>query len=137
LIKIKNMDKKKIILSNITWGILLWLFGYILGIVFYAFVPKDLLGWYIMPFGIAATLWVLFKNIQREFFGCYIGVGLFWTFIAVVLDYIFLVRLLNATGYYKLDVYIYYFLTFALPVAVGWYKMKILKETSPKNQELK
>jgi hypothetical protein len=34
-------------------------------------------------------------------------------------DYIFLVRFLNATNYYKFDVYLYYTLTFVLPVIVG------------------
>jgi hypothetical protein len=116
------MDTKKIITSNVSWGIALWAFGYVLGILFFSFVPKDVMGWYIMPFGIAATLWVLFKKIEREQFGCYFGVGLFWTVIAVVFDYIFLVRLLHATDYYKLDIYVYYLLTFTLPIIVGWYK---------------
>jgi len=124
------MDKKKIFLNTILWGFFLWLFGYALGFVFFAFVPKDALGWYIMPFGVAATLWVLFKKIQRESFGCYFGVGVLWAIIAVVFDYIFLVRLLNATNYYKPDVYIYYLLTLALPVVAGWYKMKKGKGSS-------
>jgi hypothetical protein len=70
---------------------------------------------------------VLFKWIKRDSFGCYFGVGIFWTVIAVVMDYIFLVKLLNASDYYKLDVYLYYILTFVLPVAVGWYKLKFKK----------
>ena len=101
---------------------MLWLFGYVLGFVFFALVPKDMIGWYIMPFGIAAVLWVLIKKIKRDSFTCYIGLGVIWTILAVVLDYVFLVKLLNATDYYKSDVYIYYFLTLALPIAVGWYR---------------
>jgi hypothetical protein len=45
-----------------------------------------------------------------------------WMIMAVVLDYFFLVKMLNASDYYKFDVYLYYILTFVLPVAVGWYK---------------
>jgi hypothetical protein len=123
------MDKKKIFLNSVLWGFLLWLFGYILGIIFFAFVPKNFLGWAIMPLGIAATLWVLFKKIKREEFMCYIGLGVIWTIMAVALDYIFLVKLFNAVGYYKFDVYVYYFLTLALPIAVGWYKFKIAEKT--------
>jgi len=115
-------DKKKIFLNTVLWGFLLWLFGYILGFVFFAFVPKDVIGWYIMPLGLIATLWVLFKKIKRESFQCYIGLGIFWTLIAVICDYFFLVRLLKATTYYKLDVFIYYILTFIIPIVFGWYK---------------
>ena len=40
--------------------------------------------------------------------------------IAVICDYFFLVKAFNpADGYYKLDVYLYYGLTFILPLAVG------------------
>ena len=115
-------NKGKIFLNTVFWGFVLWLFGYVLGFVFFAFVPKFLLGWYIMPFGIIATLLVLLKKIKREKFMCYVGIGIIWTIMAIVLDYIFLVKLLNATDYYKIDVYIYYVLTFVLPIALGWYK---------------
>ena len=115
-------DKKRIFLNTVSWGFILWLFGYILGIIFFAFVPKDVIGWSILPFGVVATLWVLFKKIERESFKCYVGLGVIWTIMAVVLDYIFIVRLLKSTDYYKLDVYLYYVLIFALPIAVGWYK---------------
>ena len=125
-------NKGKIFLNTIFWGFILWLFGYILGFVFFALVPKDVLGWYIMPFGIAFTLWVLFKKIRREEFGCYIGLGVIWTIMAVVLDYVFLVKLLNAVDYYKIDVYIYYTITLLLPIVIGWYKIKNKKVESVK-----
>jgi len=118
-------NKIKVFLNTILWGFILWLFGYILGIIFFAFVPKNILGWVILPFGLIATLWVLFKKIKRESFGCYIGLGIVWTIMAIILDYIFLVKLFNATDYYKIDVYVYYVLTLLLPVVVGWYKIKI------------
>jgi hypothetical protein len=122
------MDKKKILLNTLSWGFLLWLFGYVLGFVFFAFVPKDAIGWFILPFGVAATLWVLFKKIERESFGCYIGLGVFWTVMAAMLDYVFIVKMLKSAGYYKLDVYVYYALTFLLPVAAGWFKLKTAKK---------
>ena len=123
---VKSMDKKKLFLETVFWGFALWLFGYILGFIFFALVPKDLIGWYVMPLGAIATLWVLFKKIKRDSFVCYIGLGAVWTIMAVVLDYLFIVMLLNATDYYKFDVYLYYVLTFILPVLVGWLKIKKL-----------
>ena len=114
--------KKALFLNTIFWGFVLWLFGYILGFVFFAFVPKNLLGWVIMPFGIAVTLWVLFNKIARKESKCYFGLAIFWTLIAVAFDYLFIVKLLKSPNYYKLDVYIYYLLTFLLPITVGWYK---------------
>jgi len=114
--------KKALFLNTILWGLALWFFGYILGFVFFVFIPKDLLGWAIMPFGVSATLWVLFKQIARKEFKCYFGLAIFWTLIAIVFDYLFIVKLLNSYSYYKLDVYVYYLLTFLLPITVGWYK---------------
>ncbi len=116
-------DKKRIFLNTLLWGFLLWFFGYVLGIIFFAFVPKDFIGWFVLPIGVIAAIWVLFKKIERESLTCYIALGVFWLLIAVVFDYVFLVRLFNSTDYYKFDVYLYYFLTFALPIAVGWYKI--------------
>lgn len=120
-------NKGKIFLNTILWGFILWFFGYILGIVFFAFLPKELIGWYIMPIASAVTLLVLFKKIKRESFTCYIGLGVIWTVMAVALDYFFLVKLFKAVDYYKFDVYLYYFLTFALPIVVGWYKFNRIK----------
>lgn len=121
-------SKKKIFLNTVFWGFILWIFGYALGIVFFAFVPKDVLGWYILPFGLIATLWVLFKKIKRDSFTCYIGLGIIWTAMAVFLDYVFLVKLLKATDYYKTDVYVYYSLMFILPILVGLYRFRKIKK---------
>ncbi|MEI8339412.1 MAG: hypothetical protein WCF94_01985 [bacterium] len=117
-------NKLKTFLNTIIWGFIVWFVGYILGFVFFAIVPKEFIGWAIMPFGIAFTLWALISKIKRDRFKCYIGLAVIWTILAVVLDYFLLVKLLNAVGYYKLDVYVYYILTFVLPLCVGWYKFK-------------
>lgn len=102
------------------WGFILWLIGYVLGIILFAFVPQTLLGWVISPIGIAITLWVLFKKVKADSFQYYLWLGVIWMLIAVICDYFFLVRLFKPEdGYYKSDVYLYYILTFALPVIVG------------------
>ncbi|MEP6827608.1 MAG: hypothetical protein ABJA10_06000 [Aestuariivirga sp.] len=116
------MDRK-FITQVFIWGFALWLFGYALGFLFYPFLATDLLGKAIMPFGILATIWVLRNKVNGGTLLQYATMGLIWTVLAVVLDYAFLVKLLHpADGYYKLDVYIYYALTFLLPCAVGFWK---------------
>jgi len=115
---------KNFLKDSLGWGIALWLIGYILGFVFYAFVPANVIGWYIMPIGAVITLFVLFKYIKGNNLQYYFKVGLIWMLTAIVFDYIFLVQLLKpADGYYKLDVYLYYGLAFLLPFLVGWYKI--------------
>jgi hypothetical protein len=111
---------KQLIKDIFGWGIILWLFGYILGIVLFPFVPVALVGWIIMPWGIIFTLWVLFKKIKSDQYRYYLKLAIVWTLIAVVFDYLFLVKVFKpADGYYKLDVYLYYFFTLLLPIIVG------------------
>lgn len=105
------------------WGVTLWLIGYALGIILFAFVPVSVIGWIILPIGTVVTLWVLVKKIKSDSLKHYLMLAFAWTVIAVLFDYFFLVKAFNpADGYYKLDVYIYYALTFALPLLVGWRK---------------
>ncbi len=107
--------------DTLGWGLILWLIGYVLGIVLFALVPQNAIGWVIMPIGVVITLWVLIKKIKATSFQDYVIIALVWTIIAIVFDYLFLVKVFNpADGYYKLDVYLYYALTFMLPLLVGW-----------------
>lgn len=109
--------------SAIFWGFILWLIGYVLGILLFVVLPPSLIGWIIMPIGVMITLWVLFKKIKASSFQQYIFVGIIWTVIAIVCDYFLLVQLFKPVdGYYKPDVYLYYVLTFLLPIFVGWKK---------------
>ena len=107
------------------WGILLWLIGYILGIIFFMVVPPSIIGWIITPIGIVITIWVLMRKIKSLSLQYYIFLGIIWTVLAIILDYLLIVKAFRPEdGYYKLDVYIYYVLTFAIPVIVGWYKQQ-------------
>lgn len=102
------------------WGFVLWLIGYSLGIVLFAFAPPDLTGSIITPIGTIITLFVLFGKIKGDTLKYYLLLAIVWTLIAIVFDYIFLVRIFKpADGYYKLDVYLYYALTFILPLLAG------------------
>lgn len=77
-----------------------------------------------MPIGVVMTLWILNNKIHSKDFNHYLNLAAFWTVIAIIFDYFFIVKALNAGNYYKLDIYIYYFLTFLLPIFVGLKKAK-------------
>jgi hypothetical protein len=114
---------KQFVWEAFGWGFILWLIGYVLGIVLFMFVPTAMVGWIIMPIGTLITLWVLFKKIRGKSLKYFLMIALVWAVLAIVLDYFFLVKLFKpADGYYKLDVYLYYFLIFVLPIAVGFAK---------------
>src|SRR3989344_3561377 len=105
------------------WGFILWLIGYALGMILFSIVPLSTIGWIIMPIGTIITLWVLFKKVRGDSFRYYAFLAVVWALIAIVFDYFFLVKAFKpADGYYKFDVYLYYALTFLLPLVVGWRK---------------
>ncbi|MEP7174436.1 MAG: hypothetical protein ABI705_13185 [Aestuariivirga sp.] len=107
--------------NGLGWGFALWLFGYLLGFAFYAIVPPDLIGWYVMPLGIAATCLVLWKWVRLVSMRDALLLGMVWCAIAIIGDYLFIVKLLNPPdGYYRPDIYLYYLLTLTLPLAAAW-----------------
>ena len=111
---------KQLYKDALGWGLALWLIGYVLGFVFFAFVPASLIGWVITPIGVLITLWVLFKKIHGGSLRYYLSVGIVWSIVAIICDYLFLVLVLKpADGYYKFDVYLYYVLALILPVIPG------------------
>jgi hypothetical protein len=103
------------------WGFALWLIGYALGMMLFALVPANLIGWIIMPIGTAISLWIAFRKVKGDTLQYYCLVAFVWTLIAVLGDYLFIVKSLKpADGYYKPDVYLYYALTLAIPLFAGW-----------------
>jgi hypothetical protein len=115
--------KKQFYIDAFVWGFVLWLIGYLLGMILFFVVPSDMIGWVILPIGIIITLWALLKKIKGDSFNHYLLLAIAWTLIAIVFDYLFIVKALKpADGYYKLDVYLYYALTFVLPLAAYYRK---------------
>ncbi len=111
---------KHFFIDALLWGFVLWLVGYILGIILFAIVPSSLIGFVIMPIGIAVAVLVLVKKVKLTSLQQYVALAIVWVTIAIVCDYFLLVKVFKPTdGYYKLDVYLYYALTFALPMLVG------------------
>ena len=102
------------------WGVALWLFGYVLGLLLFAVVPTAIIGWIILPAGVAVTLWVLYRRVSVTAPRDYFVIAAVWTAIAIVLDFVLIVKAFHPPdGYYKADVYLYYALTFLMPTAVG------------------
>ena len=121
-----------LIRDALVWGVVLWLIGYVLGIVLFFAVPTTIIGWLIMPLGVLITLWVLLNKITFRLVWQFGILSVSWTVIAIALDYVFIVKLLSPEdGYYKLDVYSYYLLTFLLPFAVGWRRSSQSLRTTP------
>lgn len=127
---------KQIIKDSLGWGFILWLIGYVLGILLFTVVPPNVIGWIIMPVGTIITLWVLFKKINSDSIQYYALLGVVWVLIAIVFDYFFLVVAFKpADGYYKLDVYLYYILTLALPIVAWWIKKsRAMPEVKPPSE---
>jgi len=68
----------------VAFGFGLWLFGYALGVVFFAFVPPAMIGWYVAPIGVAATVFTLWTWVGIPSPGQGMVVGIVWNLIAVV-----------------------------------------------------
>jgi len=112
---------KQVLKDTLGWGSVLWLIGYVLGMMLFALVPASLIGWIIAPIGAAIALWVAFKKVKGDTLRYYCFVGIGWLLIAVLGDYLFIVKAFKpADGYYKPDVYLYYALTVAIPLVAGW-----------------
>ncbi len=129
-----HLSNRHLVKDGLGWGIALWFIGYVLGIILFALVPASVIGWIISPIGIVLTVWVLSKKIESRLFRDYLMLAIIWTGIALVGDYLFLVQLFKPQdGYYKLDVYVYYFFTFVLPLVVGWRKAAASQEQQGKS----
>jgi len=122
---------KRFIMDAFGWGFALWLIGFALGIMLFTIVPLAMIGWIIMPIGIIIALWILLKKVKGDSFQYYALLAVVWVLIAVACDYFFLVKAFKpADGYYKLDVYLYYAITFLLPLVVGWRKFASQKTSA-------
>ncbi|MSP21677.1 MAG: hypothetical protein EXR66_01405 [Dehalococcoidia bacterium] len=115
------MGETRLLRDEFGCGVGLWLIGYLRGVVLFFVLPTSLIGWVVMPIGAVITLLVLTTKVERGALERYLKLAVAWSVLAIALDYVFIVKLLNQEdGYYKADVYLYYALTFLLPLAIGW-----------------
>jgi len=107
------------------WGVIVWLIGYVMDIVLFPIVPQTTIGWIILPVGLAVAIWVLLRKVKPETLRHFVVLAVLWTIVAVLFDYLFIVRAFHpADGYYKPDVYLYYALTFITPLAIGAWRSR-------------
>ncbi len=111
---------KQFYIKAVIWGFILWFIGYVLGMILFFVVPVYMIGWIIMPIGIIIIFWVLVKKTNGDSFRYYMYLAFIWMFMAILFDYLFIVKALHPVDrYYKLDVYLYYVLTLTIPLLVG------------------
>src|SRR4030065_814446 len=111
---------KKRFMDTAGWGFILWFIGYGLGMIFLVLVPTYMIGGFVLPIGIPITIYVALKRLKNSSKHAlyYLIVAITWVLIATVFDYIFIVKAFNAQNYYDLDVFIYYILTFLIPLFI-------------------
>jgi hypothetical protein len=118
-----NMNRmtKTILVDAPLLGIFVWLIGYLAGVVLYFFLSPDVLGWVLFAIFTPIVILLCYKRFgkREESISYYASVAAVWLIVALVFDYLFLVKLLNPPVYYKLDVYVYYASTFLIPFLVG------------------
>ena len=114
---------KQWILDTAGLGTALWLIGYLASLALFFSPYAGIMGWILIAIFTPVTVgiaWWWFGKREPLPLKYYAGVGVVWVLIAVVLDYLFIVLLFQAT-YYETDVFVYYALTFLIPVGVGLY----------------
>jgi hypothetical protein len=107
-------------------GILLWLIGYLAALLLFVSSLAAVMGWILIavftPVSIVIVWrWFAGRDLPLAY---YAGAGIVWTAIAIVCDYLFIVVLFSAT-YYGPDVFVYYAITFLVPVCVGLSKQRV------------
>jgi hypothetical protein len=101
----------------------LWLIGYLASLALFFTPLAGIMGWVLIGIFTPVTIaiaWWWFRQREPLPLQYYAGVGIAWVLVAVVFDYLFIVMLFQAT-YYNPDVFVYYALTFLIPVGVGLY----------------
>jgi hypothetical protein len=100
----------------------LWLLGYLASLGLFFTPYAGVMGWLITAVFTPVTIAIAWWRFRGRGLspGYYVLVGVAWAAIAIALDYLFIVQLFNA-DYYAPDVYLYYALTFLIPVGVGLY----------------
>jgi hypothetical protein len=119
----KTTSMKQWITDMAGLGIVLWLIGYLASLVLFFSPFAAIMGWILIVVFTPVTIviaWWWFNRRDRHPLQYYMKVGIAWMLIAIVLDYVFIVLLFQAT-YYGPDVFLYYALTFFIPVGIGLY----------------
>lgn len=114
------MSKTKLI-DTIGLGFAVWLVGYAAGMMLFAFVPLSVLGWFVLAVLIPVAIFIAYKRFRGMKAPAlyFLFVAASWVSLAVVFDHLFIVKAFNVQNYYDVDVFIYYALTFFIPLSMG------------------
>jgi hypothetical protein len=126
----KNTSMKQWIKDTAGLGTALWLMGYLASLVLFFSPYAGIMGWVLLVIFTPVTIvivWWWFSRRELLPLQYYVKVGVAWVLIAVVLDYLFIVLMFQA-AYYGTDVFLYYSVTFLIPVGVGLYLIRTRKE---------
>jgi len=126
----KNNTMKQWIKDTAGLGTVLWLIGYLASLALFFSPFAGIMGWILLAIFTPLTVviaWWWFRLRERLAVQYYAGVGIAWMLIAIVSDYLFIVLLFQAV-YYGPDVFVYYALTFLIPVGVGLYLLRTRSE---------
>lgn len=107
-------------------GLAFWLIGYLLSLVLFFVLPPGIMGWVlfvVLTPVMIVVCWRWFRGRDLPL-TAFVVVAITWTVIALVGDYLFIVRLFQAVNYYQADVFVYYAVTFLVPVVVGTLLMR-------------
>jgi len=120
------MDRKRVNQRNgIGWCIGLWLFGYVLSMLFSLLMPLEMIRWFVTPIGVLFTCLVLWKWVHVRTLRDGFVIGAIWCALAVILDYLFIVTLLDPPdSHYQLDSYLYYASLLLLPAIAATLRQK-------------
>jgi hypothetical protein len=125
---------KQIIKDTAVLGTVLWLIGYLASLVLFFTPYAGTMGWILLAVFTPVTIVIVylwFRKRERLPLPYYAGVGVAWVLIALVLDYLFIVLLFQA-NYYNIDVFVYYALTFLIPVGIGLFLSRNRNEPNGK-----
>lgn len=120
--------KKYALVDTLIYGLVIWLVGFVLGMVLFPFVEISVMGWILMPVTLIVALLLSLRIRRKRSAGAvsyFIGVGLSWVALSLILDYAILVKGYDAENFYDVDIIIYY---------VGVLLIPILASLVPKKQ---
>lgn len=102
-------------------GFFLWFLGYIASIILYFLVLSEIIGWILFVLFTPIFIVITFARFRKRLlpFRYYVVVSVTWTGIAILFDFLFIVKLFNPDNYYHLSVLVYYLETFLGPLVMG------------------
>ncbi len=117
------MNKKHII-DTLGYGLMYWMIGFILGMIFLIFVPIRYVGWPILaimfPLMIFLTM-VRFEARTKPIY-YYFVTGFVWLGVIALLDYLIVMKGFGNMQYYDFDLYLTYALILIIPITYGLIK---------------